>query len=37
MTGDTMRISVVMYTEREDVERLLDALARTISPSRSPA
>ena len=26
---DLMRISVAMYTEREDVERLLDALARS--------
>jgi len=37
MTDDLMRISVAMYTEREDVERLLDALARVLRTSRSPA
>jgi isopenicillin-N epimerase len=37
MRDDLMRISVAMYTEREDVERLLDALAEVLSPSRSPA
>jgi selenocysteine lyase/cysteine desulfurase len=26
-----------MYTDREDVERLLDALARQLRTSRSPA
>ena len=34
--NDMMRISVAMYTEREDVERLLDALARELRTSRSP-
>ena len=34
---DLMRISVAMYTEREDVERLLDALANVLNLSRSPA
>jgi isopenicillin-N epimerase len=33
----TMRVSVAMYTTREDVERLLDALPAAISTSRSPA
>jgi selenocysteine lyase/cysteine desulfurase len=37
MRNDMMRISVAMYTEREDVERLLDALARELRTSRSPA
>jgi len=37
MRDDLMRISVAMYTEREDVERLLDALARLLTASRSPA
>jgi isopenicillin-N epimerase len=36
MRDDLMRISVAMYTEREDVERLLDALARELRSSRSP-
>jgi selenocysteine lyase/cysteine desulfurase len=33
--GDLIRISVAAYTTREDVERLLDALPRTLRP-RSP-
>jgi isopenicillin-N epimerase len=37
MSDDLMRVSVAMYTEREDVERLLDALARVLRTSRSPA
>jgi len=37
MRDDLMRISVAMYTEREDVERLLDALARQLTAFRSPA
>jgi isopenicillin-N epimerase len=37
MRNDLMRISVAMYTDREDVERLLDALARQLRTSRSPA
>ena len=37
MQADLMRISVAMYTEREDVERLLDALPALLSSSRSPA
>jgi len=37
MRNDLMRISVAMYTDREDVERLLDALARRLRTSRSPA
>ena len=37
MRDDLMRVSVAMYTEREDVERLLDALARVVRTSRSPA
>ena len=36
MTDEHMRISIAMYTEREDVERLLDALARVLRISRSP-
>jgi isopenicillin-N epimerase len=36
MSDDLMRLSVAMYTEREDVERLLDALARVLRTSRSP-
>jgi len=37
MQDDLMRISVAMYTEREDIERLLDALPSLLSLSRSPA
>lgn len=37
MRNDMMRISVAMYTERADVERLLDALARDLRTSRNPA
>jgi isopenicillin-N epimerase len=37
MRDELMRISVAMYTTREDVERLLDALARVVRTSRSPA
>jgi selenocysteine lyase/cysteine desulfurase len=37
MRDDLMRISVAMYTEQEDVERLLDALPAAVSLSRSPA
>jgi len=37
MRDDLMRISVAMYTDREDVERLLAALARLLTVSRSPA
>jgi isopenicillin-N epimerase len=37
MTGELMRLSVAMYTEGEDVERLLDALAAQLRTSRSPA
>jgi len=37
MRNDMLRISIAMYTEREDVERLLDALARELRTSRSPA
>jgi isopenicillin-N epimerase len=34
---DLLRISVAPYTEREDVERLLDALPDALRTSRSPA
>jgi selenocysteine lyase/cysteine desulfurase len=34
---DLLRISVAPYTEREDVERLLDALPNALRTSRSPA
>jgi selenocysteine lyase/cysteine desulfurase len=34
---DLLRISVAPYTEREDVERLLDALPEALRTSRSPA
>ena len=34
---DLLRISIAPYTEREDVERLLDALPDAIRTSRSPA
>jgi len=34
---DQLRISVAPYTEREDVERLLDALPDALRTSRSPA
>jgi isopenicillin-N epimerase len=34
---DLLRISVALYTEREDVERLLDALPAALRTSRSPA
>jgi selenocysteine lyase/cysteine desulfurase len=37
MRDDLMRISVAMYTEEEDVERLLDALPAALRTSRSPA
>ena len=37
MRDDLLRLSVAMYTTREDVERLLDALPAVLSPSRSPA
>jgi isopenicillin-N epimerase len=36
MRDDLMRISVAMYTEEEDVERLLDALPTALRTSRSP-
>ena len=35
--NDLLRISVAAYTEREDVERLLDALPDALRTSRSPA
>ena len=34
---DLLRISIAPYTEREDVERLLDALPVALRTSRSPA
>jgi len=34
---DLLRISIATYTEREDVERLLDVLPSAIRTSRSPA
>jgi isopenicillin-N epimerase len=34
---ELLRVSIAMYTEREDVERLLDALPRTLRTSRTPA
>ena len=34
---DLLRISIAPYTEREDVERLLDALPAALRTSRSPA
>jgi isopenicillin-N epimerase len=34
---DLLRISIAPYTEREDVQRLLDALPDAIRTSRSPA
>jgi isopenicillin-N epimerase len=34
---DLLRISVALYTEREDVERLLDALPSVLRSARSPA
>ena len=37
MRDDLMRISVAMYTQEEDVERLLDALPAALRTSRSPA
>jgi isopenicillin-N epimerase len=37
MRDDLMRISVAMYTEEEDVGRLLDALPAALRTSRSPA
>jgi selenocysteine lyase/cysteine desulfurase len=37
MRNELMRISVAMYTEEEDVERLLDALPAALRTSRSPA
>ena len=33
---DLLRISVAAYTEREDVERLLDALPAALRSARSP-
>jgi len=35
--GTLLRISVAIYTSREDVERLLDALPRALNSARSPA
>jgi isopenicillin-N epimerase len=37
MRDDLMRISVAMYTDGEDIERLLDALPAALRASRSPA
>jgi len=37
MRDDLLRISVAMYTEEEDVERLLDVLPAALRTSRSPA
>lgn len=37
MRDDLLRLSVAMYTTREDVERLLDVLPSVVSSSRSPA
>ena len=37
MQDDLLRISVAMYTQEKDVERLLDALPAAIRTSRSPA
>ena len=37
MGDDLMRISIAMYTQEEDVERLLDALPAALRTSRSPA
>jgi isopenicillin-N epimerase len=37
MRDDILRLSVAMYTERKDVERLLDVLASELRTSRSPA
>ena len=34
---DLLRISIASYTQREDVERLLDALPAVLRTSRSPA
>ena len=34
---DLLRISIAAYTQREDVERLLDALPAVLRTSRSPA
>ena len=34
---DLLRISIAAYTQREDVERLLDALPAALRTSRSPA
>jgi len=36
-SDDLMRISVALYTEREDVERLLDVLPSALRSARSPA
>jgi selenocysteine lyase/cysteine desulfurase len=33
---DLLRISVAAYTDREDVERLLDALPAALRSARSP-
>jgi selenocysteine lyase/cysteine desulfurase len=37
MRDDLMRLSAAMYTQWEDVERLLDALPALLATSRSPA
>jgi isopenicillin-N epimerase len=37
MRDDLMRLSAAMYTQEEDVERLLDALRSAVRTSRSPA
>jgi isopenicillin-N epimerase len=37
MRADLMRLSAAMYTQWEDVERLLDALPALLATSRSPA
>ena len=34
---DLLRISIAAYTQREDVERLLDALPGALRTSRNPA
>ena len=36
-SDDLLRISIAPYTEREDVERLLDALPDAVRSARSPA
>jgi selenocysteine lyase/cysteine desulfurase len=37
MRDNLLRISVAMYTQEEDVERLLDVLPAALRTSRSPA